>query len=140
MSSSSSASERHGASLRIYYTVFASLAVLTVITVAVSRIHMAPVAAVILAFMIAISKASLVGAYFMHLKYDSKVLHLMCAVPTILTLMLLIALMPDIGMTKGPVYAGPPEARARLEAEAAAAAPHEEEASDEGEGIEEGGH
>jgi cytochrome c oxidase subunit IV len=101
-----------GPSVKIYYTVFATLALLTGMTVAVSRLHFEPEVAVLLAFMIAISKALLVAAFFMHLKYDSRALHLMCAVPTLLTLMLLMALMPDVGMARGPLVAGPPEQRA----------------------------
>jgi cytochrome c oxidase subunit 4 len=108
-------SEQHaGPSVKLYYTVFASLAVLTVVTVTVSRLHMAPAAAVVIAFMIAISKASLVAAFFMHLRYDSRALHLMCAVPALLTLVMLMALMPDVGMANGPLVAGPPETRASV--------------------------
>jgi caa(3)-type oxidase subunit IV len=107
-------SQHAGPPVKLYYTVFASLAVLTGMTVAVSRLHLAPTAAVVIAFMIAISKASLVAAFFMHLKYDSRALHLMCALPTLLTLVLLMALMPDVGMARGPLVAGPPEGRAAI--------------------------
>jgi len=108
-------SEQHaGPSVKLYYTVFASLAVLTVLTVAVSRLHLSATAAVVIAFMIAISKASLVAAFFMHLRYDSRALHLMCAVPTLLTLLMLMALMPDVGMAHGPLVAGAPEMRAQV--------------------------
>jgi len=105
--------------------IFGCLAVLTVITVAVSRVHLPPLAAVLLAFMIAISKASLVVAFFMHLKYDPKLLRLMCLVPTLLTMVLLLALLPDIA-SHGPQTAGPPVAAATEEAptEEAHAAEH----------------
>ncbi|GMV98080.1 MAG: hypothetical protein AMXMBFR83_24330 [Phycisphaerae bacterium] len=101
----------HGPKVKVYYSVFASLTVLTVLTVAVSRVHLSAAAAVIIAFMIAISKASLVAAFFMHLKYDSRAIHLMAVVPTMLTLLILLALMPDVGMARGPLVAGPPELR-----------------------------
>lgn len=104
----------HGPGLNIYYSVFGALAVLTVVTVAVSRIHLAPVTAVVIAFMIAISKATLVAAYFMHLKYDSKAIHLMAIMPTLLTALLLMALMPDVGMADGPLVAGAPEQRSAV--------------------------
>ncbi len=98
----------HGPAVNTYYLIFGCLAVLTVVTVAVSRISMPPAAAVAVALLVAISKASLVATFFMHLKYDSRVLRLMCVVPTILTVMVLIALMPDVGLADGRSRAGAP--------------------------------
>ena len=56
------------ASVRTYMMVFGALAVLTVVTVAVSYLHMALTPAVVLALIIATLKASLVALFFMHLK------------------------------------------------------------------------
>lgn len=98
----------HGPGVRVYYTIFVCLAVLTFLTVLVSKMSLPPVAAVVLAFLIAISKASLVVAFFMHLKYDPKVLRIICLVPTLLTLLLVVALLPDVGM-KPPGIAGAPD-------------------------------
>lgn len=98
----------HGPQLQTYWAIFGSLAVLTLLTVVVSWVDMGRTAGFIVAMMIAISKASLVIAFFMHLKYDPKVIHLMCIVPTLLTLVLLIALLPDVG--REPGRAGPPQA------------------------------
>ena len=56
--------DRH---VRTYIIVFASLLVLTVITVAVSYLHLNVKAAVAVALMIASLKASLVALFFMHL-------------------------------------------------------------------------
>ena len=100
--------QHHGPPVHTYYLIFGCLAVLTVVTVAVSRIHMPVAAAVTVALLVAISKASLVATFFMHLKYDARVLRLMCLVPTILTLMVLIALMPDVGLADGRSRAGAP--------------------------------
>jgi cytochrome c oxidase subunit 4 len=107
--------EHHGPSLNVYLTIFGCLAVLTVLTVAVSRLNLNPAAAVVVAIAIAISKASLVVAFFMHLKYVvARTLYLMCVVPTVLTVLLLIALLPDVGMAEpgvaGAPGAHPPEA------------------------------
>ena len=41
-------------------------------------------------------KAGLVGMYFMHLKFEGKLLYLVCGVPIILTLVLTCGLSPDI--------------------------------------------
>ncbi len=100
--------EHHGPSLNVYLTIFGCLAVLTVLTVAVSRLNLNPAAAVVVAIAIAISKASLVVAFFMHLKYEvARALYLMCVVPTVLTILLLFALLPDVGMVE-PGVAGAP--------------------------------
>jgi cytochrome c oxidase subunit 4 len=58
--------------IRIYLGVFAALAVLTVVTVGVSYMHVTEGAAVALALVIAITKASLVALYFMHLIDEKK--------------------------------------------------------------------
>lgn len=53
--------------VRIYIAVFAALAFLTVVTVAVSYLRLPFLKAVIVALVIATLKASLVAAFFMHL-------------------------------------------------------------------------
>ena len=53
--------------VRTYMLVFAALAVLTVVTVAVSYLHLPTPQAVALAMVIALVKGSLVAAFFMHL-------------------------------------------------------------------------
>lgn len=103
----------HGPSVGIYLTIFGCLAFLTFITVFISRVHMPPVPAVIIAFLIAICKATLVIAFFMHLKYDPKVMRMMCVVPVVLTMIAMMALMPDIAL-HGPQAAGPPEVAAQV--------------------------
>ncbi len=106
----------HGPTVSVYYTIFGCLAVLTFLTVLVSRLHLPPVAAVVMAFLIAISKATLVVAFFMHLKYDPKVLRIMCVVPVVLTMIAMMALMPDIAMS-GPQAAGPTDVARQIIAE-----------------------
>ena len=54
-------------SVRTYLVVFAALAALTVLTVAVSYLDLEPAAAVAVALVIASFKASLVAMFFMHL-------------------------------------------------------------------------
>tara|TARA_B000000460_G_scaffold222420_1_gene175020 strand:+ start:505 stop:810 length:306 start_codon:yes stop_codon:yes gene_type:complete len=53
--------------IRVYLTVFGALAVLTVLTVAVSYLNVSTIEAIFLALAIATVKASLVAGYFMHL-------------------------------------------------------------------------
>jgi cytochrome c oxidase subunit IV len=106
----------HGPSVSIYWVIFGCLTVLTVLTVAVSRVYLPPVGAVVVAFMIAISKATLVVTFFMHVKYDSKVLRILCVVPTLLTMVLLLALLPDIA-SHGRQIAGDPALHVVAEAD-----------------------
>ena len=53
--------------IKIYLNVFFALAILTVITVAVSYIELSTAEGIMLALAIASVKASLVAGYFMHL-------------------------------------------------------------------------
>jgi cytochrome c oxidase subunit 4 len=72
-----------------YIAVFVALMALTVITVAVSYLHLSVGAAVTVALIIASIKASLVAAYFMHLISEKKVIY----ATLILTAVFFIALM-----------------------------------------------
>lgn len=53
--------------IKVYLNVFGALAILTVVTVAVSYLEVSTVEGVMLALAIASVKASLVAGYFMHL-------------------------------------------------------------------------
>ena len=64
--------DRH---VRIYITVFVALMVLTLITVAVSRLHLSVPAAVTVALLVATVKGSLVACYFMHLISEKKLIY-----------------------------------------------------------------
>ncbi len=62
--------------------VFVALAVLTVVTVAISYLHLPTALAISVAMVVATVKASLVAGYFMHLLSEEKVilyLLLLCA-------------------------------------------------------------
>jgi cytochrome c oxidase subunit 4 len=56
--------------VKTYVMVFAALMVLTVITVAISTLHLAVHEAIIIALAVATLKGSLVALYFMHLKHE----------------------------------------------------------------------
>ncbi len=68
---------------KTYLFVFGALAVLTVVTVSVSKLEFGVVGAIVLALVIASVKGSLVGAFFMHLAHAEKIIYwvlLFCAV------------------------------------------------------------
>lgn len=58
-----------------YLVVGAMLYVLTIVTVAIAYLRMEPVPAIILALVVASTKASLVALYFMHLIDEKKVIY-----------------------------------------------------------------
>ncbi len=60
---------------RIYVLVFVALAALTVVTVAVSYLHLSVGLAVLLALFIACVKGSLVAGFFMHLISERKLVY-----------------------------------------------------------------
>jgi cytochrome c oxidase subunit 4 len=75
--------------VRIYITVFVALMILTVITVAISRLHLSVPIAVTVALLVATIKGSLVACYFMHLISEKKLIYAVLA----LTIVFFIVLM-----------------------------------------------
>jgi cytochrome c oxidase subunit 4 len=61
--------------VRVYITVFVTLMALTIITVAISRIHLPIHIAVTVALLVATIKGSLVACYFMHLIDEKKLIY-----------------------------------------------------------------
>ncbi|MGE0266868.1 MAG: cytochrome C oxidase subunit IV family protein [Candidatus Omnitrophota bacterium] len=84
----------------LYYKVFGSLAVLTVITVAISNLKLGLFLAVFLALLVATTKASLVASFFMHLSHEKKVIYLVL----ILTVIFFTGMM---GLIIGSYYSVP---------------------------------
>ena len=72
----------HVSPVKSYNAVFAGLLVLTALTYAVSYMNLGP-ASLLVALIVAVTKAVLVCAYFMHLKYDNRY-HVFVFVGTIL--------------------------------------------------------
>jgi cytochrome c oxidase subunit IV len=75
--------------VRIYITVFAALMVLTIVTVAISRVHLPTPMAVTVAMLVAIIKGSLVACYFMHLISEKKLIIAVLALTVIFFVALL---------------------------------------------------
>jgi cytochrome c oxidase subunit 4 len=61
-----------------YYTIFGALMVLTAVTIAVAFVHLGALNFPV-ALAIAITKATLVILFFMHVKYSSKLVKMICA-------------------------------------------------------------
>ncbi len=61
--------------VRIYIAVFVALMALTVVTVAISYLHLPVKESIILALIIASIKGALVAAFFMHLISERKIIY-----------------------------------------------------------------
>ena len=75
--------------VRIYIIVFVALLVLTMVTVAVSYLHLSIVAAVLVAMLIASIKGSLVACYFMHLISERKIIYYVLALTVVFFVVLM---------------------------------------------------
>jgi cytochrome c oxidase subunit 4 len=81
-----------------YLQVFAGLVVLTIITVAIG-IYMRfehELVNVLLALLVAAMKGTLVAMFFMHLKFEGKLIRMIFLVPLALCVLLVVALLPDL--------------------------------------------
>ncbi|HYO10622.1 MAG TPA: cytochrome C oxidase subunit IV family protein [Tepidisphaeraceae bacterium] len=98
--------EPHGASAPAkhhkvnYLYIFFALVVLTIVTVLVAFYRFEnEVVNLLLALLVASVKATLVAMFFMHLKFEGKLIYLIFFVPLVLCVLLIVALIPDILMT-----------------------------------------
>lgn len=90
--------QAHGkAAVKTYLLVFLGLAVLTGLTVFLSYLHIDIKVAVALAALIAITKCSLIGAFFMHLRFEGKLIYALIFTALFLVLFLLFSVLPDLG-------------------------------------------
>jgi cytochrome c oxidase subunit IV len=82
----------HMVQVRGYLAVFAALLVLTLVTVAVSYLDLSATPTVLVALVIATSKAALVAMFFMHLKGERAMVYW----PLGLTLLLFVGLFASL--------------------------------------------
>jgi cytochrome c oxidase subunit 4 len=83
-----------------YLMIFMYLVILTAATFGVSFYRFSSeFINVLLAMIVASTKASLVVLFFMHVKFEGKLIRAMLVVPLCLCVILVLALIPDIFMT-----------------------------------------
>ncbi|CAN5539005.1 hypothetical protein BH10PLA1_BH10PLA1_11700 [soil metagenome] len=83
-----------------YLGIFATLVGLTIVTVAIAFVNIqSETAKVLIALFIASIKAWFVLTYFMHLKFEGKLIYVITIVPCILCILVVVALIPDVVMT-----------------------------------------
>ncbi len=89
--------------VRVYVLVFAALAVLTVVTVAISYLHLPTTIAISVAMVVATVKAGLVAGYFMHLLSEERViLYLLVLIAAFLVFLFFLPLGTETG--NGPLW------------------------------------
>lgn len=72
-----------------YLAVFGALLVLTAVTVGVSYLHLGIAMAIIVAMIVAVTKGSLVAAYFMHLIGENRAIFIILAITAIFFVMVM---------------------------------------------------
>jgi len=90
-----------------YYKIFTLLCVLTIVTVGIYFLLVKmevqnELVRVVVALSIAAVKAGFVALFFMHLKFEGKLIYLIAIIPLILTVLLVAALIPDV--IHGPLF------------------------------------
>src|SRR3954471_23879729 len=89
---------------KVYYlAIFITLVVLTVVTVGVAFLGIRQEwQKVLLALLIASIKATFVVLYFMHLKFEGKLIYLILIVPVTFCIILVVSLLPDVSFA--PIF------------------------------------
>jgi caa(3)-type oxidase subunit IV len=86
-----------------YLAVLILLVVLTIVTVAVAFLHIQKEwQKVLLALTIATVKAAAVVLYFMHMKFEGKLIYLILIVPVTFCIVLVVSLLPDVSFA--PIF------------------------------------
>lgn len=108
----------HAHDIRPYLFVFGALLVLTVVTVLVSYWHLPPGPAIAVGLAIATLKASLVAAFFMHLKGERWIVYGLLGVTAFFAIVLFTLPITDSNWTGGRRFAQPAAAEEGPAAEA----------------------
>src|SRR5262245_2837206 len=93
-----------------YLRVFFVLLIFTLLEYFYAMLTQAHFFALVLGLMaLALTKASLVGLYFMHLKFEGRWVYLMLVPACLLAMGLILALVPDIGTRPESLPTGSPD-------------------------------
>jgi caa(3)-type oxidase subunit IV len=96
---------------RRYMQVFVWLAVLTVIEIAIIYLPLPRLAIGAMLVMLAATKAALVALFYMHLSVEKRTLTYIALTPAVLCVLLVFALLPDLGaITRALTHTTPPAA------------------------------
>jgi cytochrome c oxidase subunit IV len=88
--------EHHGPTVQTYLVIFGALCVFTLISFVVNQMFPIPShTGMFIIMAVAVCKATLVGMFFMHLKYEWMKLYFLIFPVGILAVMMMIVLLPD---------------------------------------------
>jgi cytochrome c oxidase subunit IV len=87
-------------SIKTYLLVFAALGVLTGLTVAISYMGLSHGMGIFAAGLIAATKCTLIAAFFMHLRSETRGITYTMLVALFLVVVLIGALIPDVGIVR----------------------------------------
>lgn len=90
----------HAPNIKLYLGIFAALLVLTVTTVLASYLELPRAPAILLGLSIATVKASLVAAFFMHLKGERRLIYAVLGVTAVFLTALFLLPILDSALTK----------------------------------------
>ena len=83
-------------STKIYWAVFFTLIVATILTVAQSRMDLGHATNLTIGLIVASTKATLVALFFMHLKYEKRYFYPVVIFPLVLVLVIIFSNFPDV--------------------------------------------
>ncbi|MDH3238041.1 MAG: cytochrome C oxidase subunit IV family protein [Deltaproteobacteria bacterium] len=86
--------KEHDSGIRIYLVVWGALVVLTAVTVAVSYMHLGMMN-VVVALLVASVKASLVALFFMHLRYENRLVWGFALTPVFFLILIIAGTLTD---------------------------------------------
>ncbi|HBX43742.1 MAG TPA: cytochrome-c oxidase [Deltaproteobacteria bacterium] len=86
--------KEHDSGIRTYIVVWGALVVLTVVTVAVSYVHLGMLN-VVVALLVASVKASLVALFFMHLRYENRLVWGFALTPLFFLVLIVVGTLSD---------------------------------------------
>jgi len=102
-----------------YIQIFIWLGVLTALEIGVTYLPLGKIAIGAMLVLLAVTKAALVGLYYMHLVHEKQTLAWIAVTPAIICLFLILMLLPDLGAVTRLVIAAGPSAPAPAAAPAA---------------------
>src|SRR6185295_498809 len=98
---------------RRYLQVFAWLAALTALEIGVIYLPLPHLAIGFMLVVLAATKAALVALFYMHLAFETRTLTYIALTPAVLCVLLIFALLPDLGgITRALTHTTPPAAEA----------------------------
>ena len=85
----------HTSGFREYLLVWAALAVLTIVALAVGQLHLTKPVAALIYVVITVAKVTLIASVFMHLRLERATLVIIALIPVVFAAVLVIGILPD---------------------------------------------